>query len=275
VLVLAAACGGESRRASGGTGSGGTTGGTGGITGGTGGTAGTPIVGCPDRPPAAYAATCPTNLPAEGCPYQLECQSGATEFTYRCTSGLWGPEETACENPQDFCTGGDAQMQCWGGTWRLLGTGGDGPADCAEERPVTGTACSYSIFQGPPRCGYPCPDGSGWTVGTCAVPVWLYDGACEGDCSARDRALVDYSSSHRACNTTDDCRYLYSTCAFSRSHCSGAFILGLSADEDEFAALDAELTICAMEPDSGWSCAQCDALPPALECREGTCVTAP
>jgi hypothetical protein len=129
------------------------------------------------------------------------------------------------------------------------------------------------MFQGAPYCGYPCPDGSGWRVGTCSPPYWLYDGVCEGDCSSLDQALLDYSNGHSRCETSDDCWYLYSSCALTRSHCSGAFIAGLNADEDEFAALDAELTSCATEPESGWSCVRCNGLPPALECRGGACVT--
>jgi hypothetical protein len=297
VVVLAAACGGESQRtgggasATGGTGgsvggdsdrggtgrlTGGTTGATGGAIGGTmttGGTAGTGNVGCPEVAPQAYADTCPAHLPDEGCRYELECQSGPREFTYHCAPGGWRLEETACENSFDACSGGVRQVQCRAGSWTLLGTGGDGPADCAVEPPDIGSACSYPIIQSAPYCGYPCPDGSGWTVATCSPPYWLYDGVCEGDCSSLDQALADYSNGHRRCETSNDCRYLYSNCALIRSHCSGALIAGLNADEDEFAALDAELTSCSTEPESGWSCVQCDGLPPALECRDGACVT--
>jgi hypothetical protein len=35
--------------------------------------------------------------------------------------------------------------------------------------------------------------------------------------------------------------------------------------------LDMALSSCTGEPDSGWACAQCDALPPALACVDGYC----
>lgn len=87
-------------------------------------------------------------------------------------------------------------------------------------------------------------------------------------------ALYDYVAAHGECETDDDCRSMSSDCAFSRQHCSGAVAVGRGADPEEFAALDDALTACAAQ-NEGWSCATCDAAPPAPRCIEGRCSAAP
>lgn len=297
--ALVGACGGQSeQRAANGenpmSGSGGTAGTgeqpggggpAGGATGGArpgggGGTlGGSPIdagATCPATAPATAFPTCPGGLPAEGCTYELECQSGPRSFDYRCGErGSWSVDPGTCDFPSDFCWGGDAQVRCNGESWQLMGWGGDPPQDCALERPAPGAECFWSQLSPPSTCGYRCPDGTGWTVASCAfaatTSVWLLDGACPGDCSAHERALLDYVTTHRGCETDADCRYLESSCAFTRSHCSGAFAVGPSVDPAEFAHLDDALSACASEPDSGWPCGGCDAEPEAVRCVNETC----
>jgi len=156
-----------------------------------GGTAGNGPMGCPPVAPRTFTdGMCPTGLPAEGCTYTLECSSSPHEFSYQC--GLATPDapfETwsvsgDCILPYDFCWGGDAQVRCSGGNWQLMGWGGDPPPDCPQARPAEGSSCVYSIFSGPPSCGYNCPGSDQWSVGTCGAAaetsVWVYDPACDG-----------------------------------------------------------------------------------------------
>jgi hypothetical protein len=214
-------------------------------------------------------------LPAEGCRYELECRSGPAAFTYRCSSGIWKLDERDCTQPFDACDGGDAQVQCRGGEWRLLGAGGDGPLPCPGERPALGSECSFSAVTGPPSCGFRCDAGGGWTVGSCQYGSdggrWLFDGACPGDCGGFDRALLDYSGANATCETDGDCHLVYSACSLFAAHCSGAYLLGPSGDDSVFEQLDAELSACAETTGDPWTCTTCDALPPAPRCDSGYC----
>jgi hypothetical protein len=218
---------------------------------------------------------CPSGVPDEGCRYELECRSGPAEFTYRCSSGIWKLEERDCERPFDACDGGDAQVQCRGGQWTLLGAGGDGPLSCPSERPVFGSECSFSAVTGPPYCGFPCDDGSGWTVGTCQYGgfggLWLFDGTCPGDCGGFERALLDYVEASAACETDADCHLVYSTCSLY-ADCSRAYYLGPSGDDAVFAELDAELSACAEAMRGRWMCGICPNHPvPGPRCSSGYC----
>jgi hypothetical protein len=299
-LGLLAACGGRSSRTqhlSGGkggvggseAGGGGTTPGSGGASSGSGGTpalggsAGRAELGCPPiAPPSSlYGGPCPAGLPADGCAYTLQCQSGPREFSYECGAHSDGGrlDESwavggACDLPYDFCWDGEAQVRCSGGSWQLMGWGGDPPPDCPQTRPEEGSGCLLSRVSGPAVCGYPCPEGAGWSVATCWFldpPRWIYDGACAGSCGAEERALVDYLAMHFACETDGDCRTAYSECSWFAEHCSGAIALGPSGDLSELASLDEALTDCASGAAGAWSCARCDEVPPAPRCRNGNC----
>lgn len=278
--------------AAGGAPTGGTTGGSaaaGGTTGGSvqaGGVGGTlggspPDAGtkCPAESPRTIPQPpCdPAALPPEGCTYELECQSGPQSFVYRCDERGWWSVDGSCSFPYDSCWGGDAQVRCNGEEWNLMGWGGDPPQDCAVERPLPGSECVWNQLSPPSTCGYRCPDGTGWTVASCVfepvTDIWLLDGACAGDCSAHERALLDYVAMHRGCEADADCRYLKSFCAFTREHCSGAFAVGPSVDPAEFERLAEALDSCASEPDSGWPCAACEAdpEPDELRCVDSVC----
>ncbi len=277
VGVMATACGGTSRREDGGVGGSSAQAGaapTGG-TGGGPGSGGTTGLGCPTVAPRAYAEGCPSGLPSDGCRYELECRSGTAEFTYRCSGNSWRLEERDCARPFDACDGGDAQVQCRGGLWTLLGTGGDGPLPCPNERPESGAECSFSAVTGPPFCGFPCDDGAGWTVGSCQYGSdggrWLFDSACPGDCGGFDRALLDYLGANSGCETDADCHVVFSACSLFAAQCSGAYVLGPSGDDSVFEKLDAELSACAETTGNPWTCITCNAVPPTPRCNSGYC----
>jgi hypothetical protein len=215
-------------------------------------------------------------MPPNGCRYELACQSGTAPFTYRCSSRGWALDAQHCDKPFDACVGGDAQVQCRDGQWALLGTGGDEPLPCAAERPEIGAECGYSLVTGPPSCGYPCDDGSGWTVATCRYGNdggrWLFDGACPGDCGGLERALLDYVARPKeTCETDADCHVVYSACSLFAHHCSGAYVLGSNADDSVFEKLDAELSACAETTGAPWTCDICDDVPPPAHCDSGYC----
>lgn len=208
-----------------------------------------------------------------GCRYALECGSGPREFAYHCGERGFFVEDERCENAFESCLGGDAQVRCMGGSWELLGGGGDGPLDCPVTPPVELSDCPYSLYSGPAVCGYPCPDSDRFTVATCVFPAgprWLYDGACDGHCGGLDQALFGYLMMHDECTDDDDCTTVSSSCSSFAEHCSGAIAVNSSIDEATFADLDAALSSCASNVDT-WDCARCDALPPSPRCVNGRC----
>jgi hypothetical protein len=173
---------------------------TGGVSiGGSGGTGNVPIINppepvvteCPDR--QTYApVSCP---PAGQCTETLVCASQPKTFTLDCDTTRGYSLNEACDLPYDHCTkpakpwdGAD----CLNGRWQLLGVGGNPPAPCPAEAPAVGQSCRSGASFGADRehCGYRCPDGTGWTVLSCAetgappdpsgvVPfAWQSDGAC-------------------------------------------------------------------------------------------------
>jgi hypothetical protein len=289
--LIAAACGGQSQRtgesAEPGTGGVGGVGGIGGVGVSGGGSAGRPS-GCPSTPPraAVFADSCPSGLPAEGCRYTLECQSGPQEFVYRCQNEspevfvpAWSLEPVPCAEPYDSCFGGDGQIRCGegGSSYMLQGYGGDPPPDCPNRRPVEASECPVGFANSTPGpCGYRCADGSGWTLAACThgstPPRWLLDDGCPGSCGVFERALLNYVAAHSECNTDTDCRYFISTCTVSRQICNGAIPVGPRAIQDELLSLDAALSECAASSPGEWECGGCDLLPTVARCLDGTCV---
>lgn len=215
-VAQSAGCGGTTAEESGGTSSGGTSstggntamGGSGGIsnpplvtgggppaTGGftvsAGGTFNPPaITECPDMARFYEAMSCPA---AGKCTMSLSCASGGRVFTADCDPARGYTVSQACELPYDHCYNAARPYEgadCVAGSWQLLGVGGNPPAPCPNEAPAVGKACRPGAFGGDrEHCGYRCPDGTGWTVLSCAaadapdaggvVPyVWQSDGAC-------------------------------------------------------------------------------------------------
>jgi hypothetical protein len=178
--------------------SGGTPTHTGGVSfGGSGGTGSViinppaPVADCGERQ-TNTAVICP---PTGQCTETLVCASEPKTFTLDCDMTRGFSINEACNLPYDHCTkpgkpwdGAD----CLNGHWQLLGVGGNPPAPCPPEAPAVGQSCRSGASFGADRehCGYRCPDGTGWTVLSCAatgappdptgvVPfAWQSDGAC-------------------------------------------------------------------------------------------------
>lgn len=174
--------------------------------------------------------------------------------------------EQACSNPHDFCPG--TKIACYGDTWGIWG-GTNPPPPCPELAPEPGSACTPSGW-GYATCGYPCEDGSGWTVGSCEYyldPIWVFDGACAGDCSPAEGKLLKAISEAKACERDADCQtVMTSGCSIRAEHCSGAFYVNRSADLAELEALNEAHVACL-----GSSCNTCLAMPPAPACISGLC----
>jgi hypothetical protein len=144
---------------------------------------------------------------------------------------------------------------------------------CPSERPILGAACTAHAGHRP-LCPYTCDETNEETNARCARPnVWLYDGVCAGDCSPQELALHTYAFDSRPCQTSADCRYFHSRCGMTTKHCSGAFVVGPTADDAELRALDDALSACANGAASWWSCSRCADEPPPLVCNSvGRCV---
>jgi hypothetical protein len=242
---------------------------------GSGGTGGN--IGCPPEPPPQTFAPCPPELAGVVCPYTLECQSGSYTFDFTCggpAGSTWTINQNECGFEFDSCPGTD--VMCRGGTWQIW-QGTNPPPPCPDVKPKPGDHTCYQSFGGAATCGYRCEGGDGWTIGSCYGFVggngsWLYDGACAGDCSMKERAIDDYLQAHRSCNSDADCQIVYSSCAVTAQHCSGAFYVSKGIDMSEWNALNQTLSDCATSPDGAWSCTACNGIPPPPACSGGQCV---
>jgi hypothetical protein len=246
---------------------------------------------CPATPPGITPAEqcTPEVQQAGGCRYSVTCQSGAVDLTFTCKPDgssvvLWSVVPEACSFPQDTCAG--TPTYCTGTSWATRPPANPPPLcglGCPETKPAPGDArcldCNEFCGCSGASCGYRCPSGEGWTVGAaysagseCTTGVWLFDGACAGDCSQEERALADYAQANKACATAADCIVLKSSCAFTKQSCGGAFYVNASTDAAKWNEYDAALSACAAEPASGFSCATCTAIDPEPDCVLGRCV---
>jgi hypothetical protein len=273
-----------------GTGTAGTSGtGTSGTAGtGTSGTAGTAGAGgtgtagisgaggnpaaCPTTPPEPYVQCDHALFNGQLCTYTVDCQSGpGNQIAFTCSeNGYWQIPQQACSNPYDSCPG--TSINCWGGYWTIP-EGTNPPPPCPEKKPVPGDVCTSFGF-GPPTCGYPCEEGSGWTVGTCsywAEPYWTFDGTCKSDCSNHDAHLLEFIQQNKQCEKPEDCQIIYPPCTLTQEHCSGAFYVNKNMDTAQYSMLTSELNACHMKKGGGEGCALCDGIPPPATCESNMC----
>jgi hypothetical protein len=241
-------------------------------------------VGCPAVAPSPRAESCPSNIPADGCRYEFECNGGPEAFTFRCASSgvgedvvhRWTLEARDCERPFDQCNVGEARVQCFrDGQWTQLGVGNDGPLGCPDVPAEIGAKCYFDFTTGPAICGYPCVDGSGWTVAACRngqPAIWLSDGACPGDCSGVALDLRDYLEANDQCETDADCHVARAPCSRFAGHCSGAYVLGPSGDDAVLEKLLAEVRSCSEAAGTPWTCDMCNEVAPPPRCYAGSCV---
>jgi hypothetical protein len=178
----------------GGTGAGGTgAGGTGGSPGGTGGStggSGGSVVELPACDGSELYAECQVGA---RCQDVTNCTSATQEtFVFECTdSGTYtrwtiANTDLSCDKPYAECNGQFGRYSCADPMWLYSGAGGNPPAPCPQTLPEEGSDCYAGAGFGadPPACGYPCADGSGWTVTGCVsnadlTASWQSDGACE------------------------------------------------------------------------------------------------
>jgi len=247
---------------------------------------------CPATPPnLTPAEVCtPAVQQAGGCRYRVDCQSGPVDLTFTCKQDgssvvMWSVVSDTCSSPFDSCPG--ANPRCYTGIWVSQAPSNPPqpcPETCPETKPAPGTAVCFACSQdcaicSASSCGYRCSSGGAWTVGStyragagCANGVWLFDGACPGDCSMEERALHELASANKSCTTAADCKVLRSECAFTKETCGGAFYVNASTDGAKWAELASALAACADIDGGEWSCDACNAIDPAPDCVSGRCV---
>ncbi len=191
-----------------------------------------------------------------------------------CGAEGWTLQRQACEHQGDSCD--HSAFACFDGSWSFVATPNP-PQPCPELQPEPSSACEESRW-GYRTCGYFCGDGSGWTVGRCEndslwgsvhprKPVWVFDGACDGDCSPHEGKLLQEIQANKDCELDSDCQVLTTSgCSLAAEHCSGAFYVNQVADLTALEALDRAHSECL-----GVQCTTCRALPPAAVCNYGKC----
>ncbi|MCA9640910.1 MAG: hypothetical protein H6718_16885 [Polyangiaceae bacterium] len=206
------------------------------------------------------------------CDYAVACQSSEQTVRFTCDSAGYWQAGGNCDLPYDYCA--DADVECRGGDWTPRHPEpfvGNPPPPCPAEKPAPGSSCADSTLEwGSPTCGYSCPNGTEWTVGSCHAsgPVWAFDGACAGDCS--NAPLLAYVEFKRSCKKVSDCQIVrISGCSTITDHCSGTFYVNQSADPAEIRRLDQDLEACQAA-----GCTRCGQPAPAAACVDNRCVPA-